>query len=210
MKGLLIKDAILIKKYCVFHFVISVAFFAGSLANQSNMFFRFYSVVMLSIIPITISAYDEQCKWNTYEAVLPISRKQTVIEKYIIALIMTVPSTIIYSAILIVLQSVNLYSENASEIIFSAPLMLLFGILPPSIMLPIIFKFGYLKGRIIKFIFIAVLAAMISIVSYGYISVTETQNLFNAAFAIIVLAVVVVIFVISLLISNAVYRNKEF
>lgn len=204
MKGLLIKDAILIKKYCIFHFIMSIMFFVMSIVGKSNLFFRFYSVVMLSIIPITISAYDEQCKWNQYEAALPISRKQTVIEKYIVELMMVVPSTVIYSAILLIINN-----ENKGEILLSAPLMLLCGIIPSSIVLPIIFKFGYLKGRIINFIIIAI-AAMISITFFGYISVDENLELVNTVFAIIIFAAAVVIFIISLLISIAVYRKKEF
>lgn len=205
MKGLLIKDAILIKKYCIFHFIISLLFFAISVANGSNLFFRFYSVAMVSIIPITISAYDEQCKWNAYEAALPISRKQVVLEKYIVALILVIPTTIIYSAILLIIGK-----ENTSDIFAEASLMLLCGIIPPSIVLPIIYKFGYLKGRIINFIIIAVLVALISITSFGYVSVTDSQNLFNTAFALIVFAATFVIFIVSLLISTAVYSKKEF
>lgn len=203
MKGLLIKDSILIKKYCIFHFIISIMFFALSMAGSSNMFFRFYSVVMLSIIPITISAYDEQCKWNTYEAALPISRKQTVIEKYIVVLLMTVPSTVIYSAILLAMNR-----SNTGEILLSAPLMLLCGIIPASIVLPIIFKFGYLKGRIINFIIIAI-AAMISIIFSGYVFKDENLKIFENAFGIIALAAAFIIFIVSLLISISVYSKKE-
>lgn len=204
MKGLLIKDAILIKKYCIFHILISIMFFVMSILGSSNLFFRFYSVVMLSIIPITISAYDEQCKWNAYETVLPISRKQTVIEKYIVVLLMTVPSTVIYSAILLAMSH-----SNAGEILVSAPLMLLCGIMPASIVLPIIFKFGYLKGRIINFIIIAI-AATISIIFSGYISIDENLKMFNTTFGIIAFAAAVVIFTVSLIVSITVYNKKEF
>lgn len=204
MKGLLIKDAILIKKYCMFHILLSILFFVMSAAGSSNLFFRFYSVVMLSIIPITISAYDEQCKWNAYETVLPISRKQTVIEKYIVVLLMTVPSTVIYSAILLAMSH-----SNAGEILVSAPLMLLCGIMPASIVLPIIFKFGYLKGRIINFIIIAI-AATISIIFSGYISIDENLKMFNTTFGIIAFAAAVVIFTVSLIVSITVYNKKEF
>lgn len=204
MKGLFVKDCILIKKYCIFHILISIMFFIMSILGSSNIFFRFYSVVMLSIIPITISAYDEQCKWSAYEAALPISRKQVVLEKYIVELIMAVPSTLIYSAILLVLGK-----ENTAEVLSSAPLMLLCGILPSSIVLPIIFKFGYLKGRIINFIIIAI-AAMISIIFSGYISTDENLKILNTTFGITAFAAAVVIFTISLVISTVVYRKKEF
>ena len=82
MKGLLIKDAILIKKYCILNFAISVLFFAISVMDPENILFALVSVVLISRIPITINAYDEQFKWNLFEAALPINRKTVVLEKY--------------------------------------------------------------------------------------------------------------------------------
>lgn len=85
MKGLFVKDCILIKNIAFSYIDINYVFIM-SILGSSNIFFRFYSVVMLSIIPITISAYDEQCKWSAYEAALPISRKQVVLENTLLSL----------------------------------------------------------------------------------------------------------------------------
>ncbi len=205
MKGLLIKDAILIKKYCLFHFVISLIFFAISIFDDSNLFFAYYAVSIVSIIPITISAYDEQCRWNAYETILPISRKQSVAEKYIITACIIVPVTVIYSFIMLFVKK-----ESLSDMLLNISIMFLCGVIPPSIVLPIIFKFGYLKGRTINFIIIAIFAAMISFTSLGYVSTVDNQLQFNAVMVLIMVIAAAVVFILSMLISSAVYRKKEF
>ena len=88
--------------------------------------------------------------------------------------------------------------------------MFLCGVIPPSIVLPIIFKFGYLKGRTINFIIIAIFAAMISFTSLGYVSTVDNQLQFNAVMVLIMVIAAAVVFMLSMLISSAVYRKKEF
>lgn len=202
MKGLLIKDAILIKKYCVFHFVISLVFFSISVFDDANLFFAYYAVSIVSIIPITISAYDEQCRWNAYEAIVPISKKQSVAEKYIITVCIIVPVAVLYSIIMLFVKK-----ENFSDTLLNLSIMLLCGVIPPSIVLPIIFKFGYLKGRTINFIIIAIMA---SFTSLGYGSAVDNPLRFNAAMVLIMLVAAAAVFMLSVLISSAVYKNKEF
>ena len=206
MKGLLIKDAILIKKYCLFHFFVSILFFAISVFGQENLFFGYYAVTMISIIPITISAYDEQTKWNSYEAILPVGRKNIAAEKYLITLCLVLPVTLIYSAVLYFAKE-----ESLNTFLLNAAMMLLFGIISPCIILPIISRFGYLKGRIINFIIaILVVIASISASASGIIESTGGIKLTAGVLAAILAAAAVLIFIASLLISAAIYSKKEF
>lgn len=206
MKGLLIKDALLIKKHCIFHLIISAVFFTISVADPSQIFFSYYAVSMAAVTPITISAYDEQCKWTMYEAILPVSRKQIVLEKYLVSLCIIIPLTVLYSVLSFIIKG-----ENVSDMLLNAALMLLCGVMPPAIILPIIFKFGYLKGRVINFIVIAVIAALISFTSLGYnITAQSNQIQLDTLTAPAVFAAVAAVFALSLLISQAVYRKKEF
>lgn len=211
MKGLILKDAILIKKYCIFHFLISLIFFIisviGSSIEKSNLNFTYYAVAMISIIPITISAYDEQSKWNVYEASLPLSRKQIVFEKYILTALIVVPVSFIYTIILFTLKSGDL-----SKAIINFTVMLLFGLISPCVVLPIIYKFGYLKGRIINLIIIALIMAIASVSAVT--SISENQPDFSVLLGgftePLLLATAVIIFVLSAAISVSIYNKKEF
>lgn len=211
MKGLILKDAILIKKYCIFHFLISIIFFIisviGSSVEKSNLNFTYYAVAMISIIPITISAYDEQSKWNVYEASLPLSRKQIVFEKYILTALIVVPVSFIYTIILFTLKGGDL-----SKAIINFTVMLLFGLISPCVVLPIIYKFGYLKGRIINLIIIALIMAIASVSAVT--STSENQPDFSVLLGSftepLLLAAAVIIFVLSAAISVSIYNKKEF
>lgn len=212
MKGLLIKDAILIRKYCKFHFIISLIFFiislVGSSVKTSNINFVYYAVAMVSIIPITISAYDEQSKWNFYEAALPLSRKQIVLEKYILTVFIVIPVSVIYTVILFAVKGGDL-----SKALLTFAIMLLFSLISPSVILPIIYKFGYLKGRIINLIIIALIMAMASVLAIT--STNEEQInlsvLLGGGFTqLFLLAAAVIIFVLSGTISVSIYEKKEF
>ena len=211
MKGLILKDAILIKKYCIFHFLISLIFFIisviGSSVEKSNLNFTYYAVAMISIIPITISAYDEQSKWNVYEASLPLSRKQTVFEKYILTALIVIPVSFIYTIILFTVKGGDL-----NKAIINFTLMLLFGLISPCVVLPIIYKFGYLKGRIINLIIIALIMALASVSAVT--SISENQPDFSVLLGSftepLLLAAAVIIFVLSAAISVSIYNKKEF
>lgn len=211
MKGILLKDSILIRKYCIFHFIVSLIFFiisiTGSSAETSNLNFTYYAVAMVSIIPITISAYDEQSKWNLYEAVLPVSRKQIVLEKYLLTALIVIPVSVIYSVILFAAKGGNL-----NEVLLNFTIMLLFGLISPCVILPIIYKFGYLKGRIINLIIIALLMAIASVSAIASINANQAvYSVFNSSFAVMILAAAAaVIFIISAAISIYIYNKKEF
>lgn len=211
MKGILLKDSILIRKYCIFHFIVSLIFFiisiTGSSAETSNLNFTYYAVAMVSIIPITISAYDEQSKWNLYEAVLPVSRKQIVLEKYLLTALIVIPVSVIYSVILFAAKGGNL-----NEVLLNFTIMLLFGLISPCVILPIIYKFGYLKGRIINLIIIALLMAIASVSAIASINANQAvYSVFAGGFAVMILAAAAaVIFIISAAISVYIYNKKEF
>ena len=83
MKGLLIKELLLFKKHGIYSIAVSLLFFIIAMVSPNNANFIYYSVCMLSVIPISLYAYDEQCKWEIYERILPVTKKQAVGAKYI-------------------------------------------------------------------------------------------------------------------------------
>lgn len=204
MKGLLIKDAILIKKYCILNFAISVLFFAISVMDPENILFALVSVVLISLIPITINAYDEQFKWNLFEAALPINRKTVVLEKYALLLILVLPVTVIYSLIGFILNDFSF-----EEFLFNWSVMLFTGIIMPCVTIPILLKFGYIKSRVISIVVIILFAAGGAGVA-SIVDLAQIPTNISGPVPLILILVSAVIAVISYLISNAIYAKKEF
>lgn len=204
MKGLLIKDAILIKKYCILNFAISVLFFAISVMDSENILFALVSVVLISLIPITINAYDEQFKWNLFEAALPINRKTVVLEKYALLLILVLPVTVIYSLIGLIFNDFSF-----EEFLFNWSVMLFTGIITPCVTIPILLKFGYIKSRVISIVVIILFAAG-GAGAASIVDLAEIPTNISGPVPLILILISAVIAFISYLISNAIYAKKEF
>lgn len=203
MKGLLTKDALIIKKYCIYNILITIVFFAISIYSSNSSFFLYYSAAMISLIPITVFAYDEGAKWSRYEAILPIKKSVSVTEKYLLLLILVVPAVIIFGALSAVRNELNF-----NDAVINAGVIFISSSIAPCTAFPIIFKFGYLKGRILNIIIIAVMVAFITVLT----SVKNTLDFENAEITISPFVFIIIPFVIlaiSYLISLAIYKSKE-
>lgn len=206
MKGLLIKDLMIVKKQCVMLFGIALLFFIVSLVSGSSMYFSYYSIAILSVVAITVIAYDETYKWNKYELLLPISRTEIVCEKFILSMIFVLPMIFIESIV-----SLLFFGFELSKFFSLLSIMLFCGIVIPSVVLPIIFRFGYIKGKMINMIIIGIMAVAINLINMKNISggtiiegsFTPMKNAFMFA------VIAVIIFTISLLISIKVYQKRE-
>ena len=53
MKGLLLKDLYMMRKYCWMMLAVIVLFTAVSFVDKANMFFQFYPIVIISVLPVT-------------------------------------------------------------------------------------------------------------------------------------------------------------
>lgn len=207
MKGLLIKDFYMAKKHCFILFIVFLLFLIMSVVTEKSMYFSYYSVSLISIIPINIIAYDETYKWNKCEAVLPISRTASVLEKYVLLLVFILPVVIIYGFIV-------LYSFNFSlaDAIGYMSVMLLSGIMAPSVIFPVAFKFGYLKAKMLITVLLVIIVGSITMINTrtimgsGLVDQAFTPQNNSSVFAIIA----VVVLGISMLLSINFYKKREF
>lgn len=207
MKGLLIKDFYMIKKQFSFFMIVPVLFFTISIFMGDSAYFSYYSVAILSVLPISIIGYDEAYKWNKYETILPISRKSIVGEKYLLTLLLIIPMIFIESIIIIIA-----FSWSAQNIISWISLTLFCGLIIPSIMLPVLMKFGYHKGKIINLIIIAILSSSIAIINITSISGdNKLKGEFSPnSLAVILAFAAIIIFTVSYLISCKIFSKREF
>ncbi len=205
MKGLLVKDFIMIKKHSVMLFMVDLLFLAISLV-QGSMYFAYYSMALVSMLPITMIAYDESFKWNKYELILPVGRNTIVLEKYILSLIFVIPFVLVESVLLFFICGVD-----SSDLFSLISLLFFCGTVIPALVLPILFRFGYLKGRIINLILIAVLTTLVNVVNYKNIS---GGSMIDGAFApqknaFLLAVAAVILLIVSYLLSAKFYKNRE-
>lgn len=207
MKGLLIKDLMMTKKHGAAIFLCCIIFFAISAFNKS-VYLSFYSSAMISLTAITIMAFDEVSKWTKYETILPISKRNIVLEKYLLVLIICAPVIIVQA---IFYPAVFGYGFAGTAGLLAANVMCM--LISPSVVFPIVFKFGYTKARVLNIVLIALVAAATGVSA----KITLTgDTLINGSFSLnksivfIFLTASVLIYASSILLSVRLYNSKEF
>lgn len=158
MKGLLLKDWLMIKKYCRSYVFILAIFYGISVFSPNNLFFLVYPVVMASMIPFSLISYDEKSRWASYADTLPVSRRQVVHVKYITTLLLMLAANILSGIALLI--SGYFHKDFDIKLIPGILGMVgMLGIMIPSLTLPLGLRFGAEKGRVITYLAIVVACA---------------------------------------------------
>lgn len=202
MKGLLLKDFYLLRKYCRAFIFMVIVFWAASLFAEDNAFLSTYPVLLASVMPVTLISYDEREKWNLYSAALPYSRGQIVSAKYLTGLL----SVLVVMVMTVGGQTARMVYQGVaspkSVLAMMAPFIVI-SLIGPSVLLPIIYKFGTEKGRIAYYILIGVICGSAVFIP----AITDFMNLLR--FPLVIAAATIVIYAGSWLLSIAIYRKKE-
>lgn len=211
MKGLIKKDFLLIKSNLKSFIVIILVFTLFSMKGEGfnvSFILPFLAIMMF----ISTFSWDEFNNFNAYAITLPIGRRNIVKSKYISAIIFIAIATIIG---LIITYLTTILSKNIFDI--EVILSNLFGtILGLSIILaiwlPIVYKFGVEKGRIM--LFVGVFAIVFLCVTLSKLfDFTSLINFLNSLDKVLFIAIPlssIAIMVISYLISVRIYLKKEF
>ena len=210
MLGLIKKDFLLIKanlKSMIIIFVIYIM-----LVFQGTFDVAF--IVPLTGIMLFIStfSYDDFNNWNSYAVTLPDGRKNVVRAKYIASIILTIILAIVSLVIGIGISYTKTNSLNLDEIISSLMGTMLSCVIIISLLYPIVFKFGATNGRIILFAVVFGIAGIGALVSQ-FIDMRFIINMLDRldSYALIAIPIISAILLgISYLISNRIYRSKEF
>jgi hypothetical protein len=186
MKGLILKDIYVVLKQMKVLLLI-VVLFTIMLGYTFGVFLLLYC----AMLPITTIAYDEKAKWDKYAATMPYSRRDIVLSKYLLglgcmaaALIVVFIGTLVYG-----LFTDTVFTGDALvDLVIMLISLFCVTLIFMAVNLPIIFKWGVEKGRMI---FIAGIAAFAAII--GASAVIENTAVFiegflNNYFYILILA----------------------
>ena len=209
MKGLLIKDILGLRRYFFSFAVICLAFLILSVLMKTAMFVSSILAVLFLMMPLTVFSYDESAKWDAYGLTLPVSRKQIVLSRYVLTLLMLAVGSLIGAVFtygITLLPGVEETSQGMLEVI---PVICGMGLIILAVVFPLIYKFGAEKGR---YLMIAVfLLVMIVTLLFNQISGWKEQLLPLLVFLPYAAPIVGLAFMaISYWISCRIYENKEF
>ncbi|WP_051280099.1 ABC-2 transporter permease [Anaerovorax odorimutans] len=209
MLGLILKDLYTIKSFGkTIIFVLLFFLFFGLLSKDSFLFFSGMCVMIFMMLTINTFSYDKLAKWENYAHSLPINKDEIVLSKYILSFILCIIGTIIAFIFNMIHLNLNASTDTIGTIIIACGLILCISLFLTSIILPLIFKFGVEKVRIILIgVYALIFGSITAFVKLGVSLQKETDFITVAKFLPLI---VIILFVLSYFFSSKIYRNKEF
>ena len=207
MRGLLLKDWYLIKKYCWSLYLMDVVFIALSLFATDSLFIYTYPYLFAGFVPMTLYAYDEREKWKAYAAALPVSRRQYVSGKYLIGLL-SIAAVLLLSLVVhtaVYLAAPGRILDYLLDFLSILPACAAMGFLAPALSLPLMFRFGAEKARIAYIVILASIASMSAVFLGAPWNIPPAVSLPP----ILAYAAAPVLYLLSWALSMAIYEKRE-
>ncbi len=149
MRALLMKDFYVLFKQMKLFFVMILFF---SLIPNNNM--ASFAAVYAGMLPFSALAYDEQSKWDQLAVIMPYSRRDLVLSKYVLGYLTCGGSMLLCLGITGLCAALKLPIGNA----FSPGTALLMGAIGPvfvAVTLPLMYRLGVEQGRMITLLAMA-------------------------------------------------------
>ncbi len=165
MKGLLRKDFLLLRAYGRSLLLLLVLFLGIGVTSGTNII---VGIVMIESIMLSVStfSYDDMAKWNAYMLSMPVSRKTAVREKYVFALLLG-----LIGIVLSLLAGAIRGNIDWRELGWTVGACLTIAFLYLSIMMPLAFRYGAEKMRILL---LAVFFVLFFILFGGYVLLSKS------------------------------------
>lgn len=207
MKGLLLKDWYMTKKYCRSYLFISVGFIILSLLSEGNTFFIFYPCLLCGMIPVNLLGYDERSRWNEYVGTLPYTKAQIVSAKYMIGAFAQASML----TVICITQGIKMSIVGdfvLKDFLATAMLLLVMSTVTSSLTLPFMFKLGVEKGRAAYYVTVGIMCAC-SIISSNLLA-DKIQGEINLNWILPIVCIVGIgIYALSWYLSIMFYNKRE-
>ena len=216
MKGLILKDIYSIritqKTYvllflflCVFGYLMKSPGYVGTMC-----------IVVFATVVLSLFNADQYYHWDTYAAALPLGKRIIGRARYMLIIVMTL-GLAVFTAIMTGATAALLGMSVSEQVISSVSMCMIIPIFS-GIIIPVIYKLGVEKGRVIfmmlfliPFLVLTLLKDLIRGTAVEKLLVNLQQNPNGQVIiAGILLAVSILVLAVSYMISIRIYSNKEF
>ena len=202
MRGLLLKDYYTLSKQLRLYLVFILVLSAIPEMNLSAI-----ASIYAAMLPITAIAFDERSKWDQLAVMMPYSKRDLVMSKYVIGYIGVVVCYMLSMGIQLVISAVTkqpFTTETALVIVITACVALILL----AINLPIMFWLGVERGRIVFMVLIAITVFVGMMSAESATNILSTSTLTAGMLLGISALAAAIINTASILISHRVYQRK--
>lgn len=201
MTGLFLKDLISLKRQGKTLLIFFVMYIVLFIAMKNVDFIYGMIIIICTTLVLNTFSYDEASKWDYYALALPISKQQLVLCKYLLSVTLSFAGLLTCIIISVVTNKLSFDTWLTLYALVGVAILII------SIMLPLLFKFGTQKARLLVIcvilapVFLALLAS-----KAGIPAPTEATIKFLIILSPFVLAAC---FIASFFISCRIMEKKE-
>lgn len=211
MKGLLLKDGYqTVSQMKTMYLTVAVVLVVWMFSTSDSYAFPIsYAAIFLGVLPVNLLGYDQNSGWVEYSLTLPVSKKVLVAEKYLVGLLCAAASVVIGGLFVVVLSLRKGAALDGTALFFVGngvnTILLMNGI-----SLPLMYRFGAEKARMIYILTFAGFGALIA-GGGTLIDEFQTSGHFQASIGLgaVLFVVVLVLYVLSWRLSVAWYGKYK-
>lgn len=159
MKGLILKDMCNVKSYGKQYGIIMLFMIAWGVMMKNIPLISIYAILLGGLLVLTSISLDEMVHFEKLLFTMPVSRKQYVLSKYLLLLIL-MSAGIVLASVVSLLQSIAAGESFVESIMFIIPSAGIFA-LTYAVTFPVIFKKGVEKARHVYIFVMLVIGASI-------------------------------------------------
>ncbi len=203
MKGLLYKSWLNVKPVVLYYIIFVVVFFLVSLLNRDPLYFAAICVMIGVAVPLASMTSDDKDGWEEFAVAAGVSRTRFVLGRYLFALLSELPGWVL-SAVLVLLCEDRL-AALATVLFYCGA-----GLLTAALLLPLVFRFGVEKSRVLLvlvMVFVFAAALTVGILTFGEDAIVTGLPLFALPGAMLAFGVASV--AVSLPVGVHIFKNKD-
>lgn len=205
MTGLILKDFLNLKKQIVPLLFFIAIYVVIAVVSENASFYAGMVMIFSAMLPVSACSYDERSGFNKYALTMPVSRKDLVLSKYAMSLILVTGASCT-SFLCFMLVAPRAFTDN----LLSTMSLAVLAVLIISVSLPFVLKFGAEKGRYIMIGVSAFAGAAIALFALNLGTAEWLVNLLTGkGFFLLLIVLCCGSFILSAAISTRIYKNKD-
>ena len=164
MKGLILKDLYNIAHNSKSMLFILVVFALAFIPSSGAQSYIFMSAVLCSMMIVTTFTFDDKSDWARYAMIMPVSKEDLVAGKFAVMAVFSAAGAVLGLVIGLlgglITKNITLTLSSICELLFMALAALVFAVIFGSMSIPLVFRFGVEKGRILLLVSLMLPAAL--------------------------------------------------
>ena len=164
MKSLILKDLFNIGHNAKSMLFILVVFAVALIPFSGVEGYIFVCAILCSMMIVTTFSFDDNSKWTRYAMIMPVSKKELVVGKFVVLAIFCAVGSlfglVIGSIGGFAMRKITFDFAGIGELLFLALAAWVISLIFGSMSIPLVFKFGAEKGRVLLLVSFLILAGI--------------------------------------------------